>query len=244
MAISLASVVTVLGAWQLCASTGVVQQRLTSSPWDVVQAGRYLASSGQLTSALGSSAVLFATSLAIAVAIGGVGGVVIGWWRTIGAIFEPFISMLYAMPLIALLPVILVWFGITFQAQVVMVVLISVFPVLVNVITGTRHVDLELVRLARSFRASDTAIMRTVVLPSLVPFFITGIRLAIGGALVGVVVSEYFMGENGIGGLIVKAGDILDTGQVFVGVTILALVSVLLTAILRAIERRLTRWRA
>ena len=242
--VSVASVAVMLAAWQVCADTGVVQQRLTSSPWDVVQSARYLIDTGQLASAIGASAVLFAVALGIAVAIGGIAGVAIGWWRLLGAIFEPFIAMLYAMPLIALLPVILVWFGITFQAQVVMVVLISVFPVLVNVITGTRNVDAELIRLARSFRASDTEIMRTVVLPSLIPYFVTGVRLAIGGALVGVVVSEYFMGENGIGGLIVKAGDILDTGQVFVGITILAVVSVLLTTLLRVAERRLTRWRA
>lgn len=243
-AISILSVLVVLGVWQVCADTGVVQARLTSSPWGVVQAARYLIDTGQLGSDIASSAALFGVGITIAIVIGGIGGVVIGWWRTVGAIFEPFIAMLYAMPLIALLPVILVWFGITFEAQIVMVVLISVFPVLVSVMTGTRHVDLELIRLARSFRASQGAIMRTVVLPSLVPYFITGIRLAIGGALVGVVVSEYFMGESGIGGLIVRAGDILDTGQVFVGVTILALVSVFLTSLLRALERRLMRWRA
>lgn len=241
--ISIFAVIVWLGAWQGSYALGLFNQQLTSSPSGVVSAFGQLFSSGQLGTALLSSAKLFGVGLGIAILIGTLAGIAVGWWPVMSAICEPFISMLYAMPIIALLPIILVWFGITFEAQVVMVVLISVFPILVSVITATRNVDPQLLRLARSLRASQLQIMRTIVVPSLVPYLVAGIRLAVGGALIGVVVSEYFLGQAGIGGLIVQAGEVLKTGQVFVGVFILALVSVVISALLRAFERRLTRWR-
>jgi ABC-type nitrate/sulfonate/bicarbonate transport system permease component len=242
-AISTASVIVVLAAWQLCASLGVVDQKLTSSPWGVVQAARFLIDNGQLGSEVASSASLFGVGLGLAIVIGALGGVLIGWWRLVAAIFEPWIAILYAMPLIALLPLILVWFGIGFTAEVVMVVLIAVFPVLVSVMTGTRNADQELVRLARSFCGSELAVIRTVLLPSLIPYFVSGVRLAIGSALVGVVVSEYFLGNGGIGGLIVTAGENLQSGEVFVGITILALSAIVMTGLLRRAERRFSQWR-
>jgi len=241
-AISTASVIVVLAAWQLCASQGVVDEKLTSSPWGVVQAARFLIGNGQLGPDVASSAKLFGVGLGLAIAIGAIGGVLIGWWRLVAAVFEPWIAILYSMPLIALLPLILVWFGISFSAEVVMVVLISVFPVLVSVITGTRNVDQELVRLARSFCGSELAVIRTVLFPSLIPYFVSGVRLAIGSALVGVVVSEYFLGNSGIGGLIVTAGENLQSGEVFVGITILALSAIVMTSLLRRAERHISQW--
>lgn len=242
-AISAASVIVVLAAWQLCASQGVVDQKLTSSPWGVVQAARFLIDNGQLGSDVASSATLFGVGLGLAIVIGAAGGVLIGWWRLVAAVFEPWIAILYAMPLIALLPLILVWFGIGFTSEVVMVVLISVFPVLVSTITGTRNVDHELVRLARSFCGSELAVIRTVLLPSLIPYFVSGVRLAIGSALVGVVVSEYFLGNSGIGGLIVTAGENLQSGEVFVGITILAVSAIIMIGLLQRAERRISPWR-
>ena len=241
--ISTASVIIVLAAWQLCASAGVVDEKLTSSPWGVVQSARFLIDGGQLGGDVASSASLFGVGLGLAIVIGAIGGVLIGWWWLMAAVFEPWIAILYSMPLIALLPLILVWFGIGFKAEVIMVILISVFPVLVSVITGARNVDKELVRLARSFCGSEAAVIRTVLLPSLVPYFVSGVRLAIGSGLVGVVVSEYFLGNSGIGGLIVTAGENLQSGEVFVGITILALSAIIMTGLLRRTERRISRWR-
>lgn len=242
-AISTASVIVVLAAWQLCASQGVVDAKLTSSPSGVIQAARFLIGNGQLGSDVAASAKLFGVGLGLAIAFGAVGGVLIGWWRLVAAVFEPWIAILYSMPLIALLPLILVWFGISFSAEVVMVVLISVFPVLVSVITGTRNVDPELIRLARSFCGRELTIIRTVVLPSLIPYFVSGVRLAIGGGLIGVVVSEYFLGNSGIGGLIVTAGENLQSGEVFVGITVLALSAIVMTGLLRRAERHISQWR-
>jgi len=243
-ALSVLSIIVVLGAWQLCAATGIVDERFTSSPWGVVEAARTLIARGTLGGEIAASAELFAVGLAISIVIGLVGGIVIGWWRVAGALLEPWVAILYAMPLIALLPLILLWFGITFRAEVIMVVIISVFPVMVSVLTGTRQVDGDLVRMARSFGAKPQHILRTIVLPSVVPYFVAGVRLSIGASLIGVVIAEYFMGDKGIGGLIVLAGEDLEAGEVLLGITILAVASVIMTSLIRLAERRFTRWRA
>src|SRR5689334_3177347 len=121
-AISTASVLVALAAWQLCASQGVVAEQLPSSPWGVVQAARLLIDNGQLGSDVASSARLFGVGIGLAIAIGAIGGVLIGWWRRVAAVFEPWLAILDSLPLIALRPLILVWFGSSFSAGVVMVV--------------------------------------------------------------------------------------------------------------------------
>jgi ABC-type nitrate/sulfonate/bicarbonate transport system permease component len=241
-ALSTLSVLLVLGLWQLLASTGVINKTLAGSPWGIVQAFRQLANNGLGGDVL-ASAKLFAVGLLIAIGIGVVAGVAIGWSSILGALFEPWIAILYAMPIIALLPLIILWFGLGFEAQLIMVLLISVFPVLVGVLTGVRNVDPDLVELARSFRGKDRDVLRTVVLPSVIPYFVAGVRLSIGGALIGVVVAEYFLGNKGIGGLIVTAGNLVQPNEVFVGVVILAVSAVIMTSLLRYGERKLQRWR-
>lgn len=241
--IGVASVIGLLVLWQVMADLSWVNPATSSSPSNVWDTGRQMISDGTLGSAVASSGKLYGVGFGISIIIGVIGGVVLGWFRLLGAIFDPWIAILYSTPLIALLPLILVWFGITFKGQVVMVVLVSVFPLLVSVMTGTRQVDPQLLRLAKSFRGSQPAILRTLVLPSIVPYIVTGVRLAAGGGLIGVTVAEYFEGDNGIGGLILKQGTMLNAGGVFVGIVVLAGAALTMTAIIRGLERRVSAWR-
>lgn len=241
--IGVLSVIGLLVLWQVMADLNWVNPATSSSPSNVWHTARQMISDGILGSAVGSSAKLYGVGLGISLLIGIVGGVILGWWRLLGAIFDPWIAILYSTPLIALLPLVLVWFGITFKAQVVMVVLVSVFPLLVNVMAGTRQVDPGLLRLAKSFGGSQLAILRTLVLPSIVPYVVTGVRLAAGGGLIGITVAEYFEGNNGIGGLILKEGTMLNSGGVFVGIVVLAGAALTMTGIIRTLERRASRWR-
>jgi ABC-type nitrate/sulfonate/bicarbonate transport system permease component len=242
-AIGVMSVVGLLILWQVFADAGIINSATSSSPSDVWNTARSMISDGTLGSAVAASGKLYGVGFGIAIIIGVLGGIVLGWWRLLGAIFDPWIAILYSTPLIALLPLILVWFGITFKGQVVMVVLVSVFPLLVNVMAGTRQVDPSLLRLAKSFRGSQLAILRTLVLPSLVPYIVTGVRLAAGGGLIGVTVAEYFEGDTGIGGLILREGTELNAGGVFVGIVCLAGAALVLTAIIRGLESRVSAWR-
>jgi NitT/TauT family transport system permease protein len=241
--ISLASVICALCLWQVFAEVGWINRTLSSSPFDVWDSFKDVIKDGTLKTALLSSVQLYALGLLCSIVIGIVFGIALGWWRAVGAVFDPWIAVLYSTPMIALLPLILVWFGIGFQGRLVMVILVSVFPLLVSVMTGSRQVDDALLRLAKSFRASQWAIMRTLLLPSLVPYIVTGVRLAVGTALIGVVLAEYFEGTDGIGGMILRAGVELNSGKVFVGIAILAATALTLTGLIRMLEARFSSWR-
>jgi ABC-type nitrate/sulfonate/bicarbonate transport system permease component len=241
--VSVASIAVGLVLWQVLAQTGAINETLSSDPVEVAQSARSMFDDGSLGSAVGASAELYGVGLALSITIGIVCGIVIGWWRTLGAVFDPWIAVLYSTPLIASMPLIIAWFGIGFESQVVMVVLVSVFPLLVNVIVGSRQVDDSLLRMARSFGASQAAVLRTLVLPSLIPYIVTGVRIGVGAGLVGVVIGEYFEGSNGIGGMILKAGEQLDSAGVFVGLVILSGTALTLTSLIRALERKVSLWR-
>lgn len=241
--IGAASVIGVIVLWQIGSDTGILSVTTFSSPSDVWTAGRQMISDGTLGSAVLASAKLYGCGLGASAIIGVVGGIILGRFRLLGAIFEPWISILYSIPLIALLPLVLVWFGITFMAQVVMVTIVSVFVLLVTVMVGVRQVDPGLKRLAQSFRGSELAVLRTLVLPSIVPYIVTGLRLAAGFSLIGVTVAEYFMGDNGIGGLILREGTELNTSGVFVGVVVLGGAALTITSLIRMVENRVSGWR-
>lgn len=241
--IGLASVIGGLVLWQVLADTNVLNVATSSSPSNIWDSARLLISNGTLGSSVAASAKLYGVGLGASILIGITLGLILGRFRLLSAVFDPWIAMLYSTPLVALLPLILVWFGITFLAQVVVVVVVSVFALLVNVMVGVREVDPGLKRLAQSFRGSELAVLRTLVLPAIVPYVVTGVRLAVGFAFIGVVVSEYFMGDQGIGGMIVREGNELNTGAVFVGIVVIAGAALVMTGIVRALESRVSGWR-
>lgn len=241
--ISVASVVGCLILWQVLASTGVIDQTLSSSPSGVWHELMTEISNGTLGSAVLVSGKLFGVGMLVSILIGAIAGIALGWWRILYAIFDPWIAMAYSTPLVATFPLIIVWFGIGFSSQVVIVVVISVFPLLINVMTGTRQVDDNLLRLARSFRASQFAILRSLVVPSLVPYFVTGLRLTLGAGLIGVVLGEYFEGGGGLGGLVLNAGQELNSALVFVGIVVLAGAALTFTGLIRLLEKRVSAWR-
>lgn len=228
--------------WQLSADRAWINPLFTSSPSDIVSAARELWSNGQLATNVGASAKLFAVGFLVSIAIAIPLGIVMGWYRWLDAIVDPFVSLLYATPRIALIPLVLVWAGIGFQSRLIIVVLAAVFPLLINTIAGVRATDPELLRVARSFQASDLAIFKTLVLPGSLPFIVSGLRHAINQALIGVVVAEFFGGNVGIGSLITSAGLELRTDVAFVGVFIVAGTAMVLTGALRYAERKLTPW--
>ena len=148
--------------------------------------------------------VLF--GLALAVAVGLPLGILMGWYSRVDAVLDPFVSALYATPRIALLPLVMIWFGIGLMSKVAIVFLGAIFPILVNTITGVRTVNADFVKVARSFGSNDWQMFLTVVLPSSVPLLLTGLRLGLGHALVGIVVGEMYGATHGLGFLIATAG--------------------------------------
>jgi NitT/TauT family transport system permease protein len=166
------------------------------------------------------TAQLFCIGFLISIASGLLLGVMMSWYQRVDAALDPFVSVLYAIPRIALVPLIMVWAGIGFRSQVIIVWTTGVFPVIMNTAVAVNAMDRQLMLVARSFRATNLDVLRTIALPGAIPQILSGIKQCVALSLIGVVVAEYFVGNNGVGGIIVNAGQTLATSQAFVGVVI------------------------
>src|SRR5258707_13248351 len=158
-------------------------------------------------------------------------------------VFEPFVNALYATPRVALIPLILIWFGIGMWSKVFIVFINAFFPVLINTIGGVRATDTNLLRAARAFCASDWQIFKTVAIPGAVPFILTGVRQAVALGLIGVVVGEMFGGGEGIGFRVAYGGQTFAPHTLFSGVLIIAFAGILLTWLAERLEKSFSRWR-
>jgi NitT/TauT family transport system permease protein len=241
--IGTASVLAFLALWEAVVQFGLVNPLFTSSPSRIAAAGYELFVGGTIYGDLEASGLEFFAGYGLAILIGVPLGVLMGWYSRVDAVLDPFVSALYATPRIALLPLVLIWFGIGLMSKVAIVFLGAVFPILVNTITGVRTVDADFVKVARSFGSSDRQLFLKVALPSSVPLLLAGLRLGLGHGLIGIVVGEMFGATQGIGYLISVAGARFQTDKVMVGIIIIAASGLAMTQILRAIERRFERWR-
>jgi NitT/TauT family transport system permease protein len=152
------------------------------------------------------------------------------------------INALYATPLVALVPLLVLWFGIYLKAKIIVVFLFAVFPILINTYQGVRECDKNMLEVARSFRSSEWAMWRDVLLPFAVPFIAAGVRLAIGRGLVGMVIAEFYTTISGLGFMITRYANNFEMDKTFVPVIVLMVLGVALTAGLKRVERRIAPW--
>lgn len=229
--------------WQYSVSFGLVNPLFTSSPFEIIKTATDMFSHGEIYNDIKVSGIEFLWGYVLSILVGVPMGILMGWYNRINAIFEPFVSALYASPRIALVPLMVIWFGIGLGSKIAIIFLGAVFPILINMVTGVRTVDRDFIKVARAFGATDRQLFATVVFPSTVPMLLAGLRLGLGHALIGIVVGEMYAATAGIGYMISVAGSTFRTSQVMVGVIIIAGLGVGLTEALRAIERRFERWR-
>jgi len=237
----LASVAAILIAWQIYG--GSINPILLSDPSAVAVAFVDMVRDGSLGHALASSLEV----LGLGFLFGSVAGVVIGLAagrsETIAALIDLPVNALYAVPAVALVPVIVLWFGFEVTTKTIVVFFFVIFPVLINTTRGVREVDPELVEVSRSFCSSERRMWFDLILPSALPFIVTGLRLAIGRALIGVIVAEFYTSLSGLGDLITTNASNFQTARMFVPIVVIALLGVFFTALLELAERRLVQWR-
>jgi ABC-type nitrate/sulfonate/bicarbonate transport system permease component len=202
-----------------------------------------LATDGPLIAQFLDSAALFLTGFAIAFCIGAPLGLLLARVRILRVGLEPYIMVLYATPMVALIPFILSIMGFGFGPKVLVVVLFAVFPILYNTVEGARSIKPELIEVARSFRSGEWALWRDVMVPYTLPFIMTGARQAIGRGLVGMVAAEFFLSSTGLGQLIMTASQNFDTAGVFANILIIGLLGVGLMRVGLMIEQHFARWR-
>ena len=237
----LASVVAWLAAWQVVG--GMVNPVLLSTPSAVAAAIPGMIRDGSLPSALGDSLVVLGLGLATGTIAGIVIGLAAGRNSSLAALLELPMNALYAVPAVTLIPVITLWFGFETTARTVVVFVFVVFPVLFSTMRGVREVDPDLVEVTRSFCSPERRTWRDLILPSALPYIVTGIRLAIGRALIGVIVAEFYTALSGLGHLIAADANSFQTNQMWVPVVVIALLGIVLTALLEWAERHLAAWR-
>ena len=228
--------------WELAPALGLVKPLFTSSPSRIFKAALWLAERG-LWQDIQVSAQEFGIGLGLAAISGVPLGMLLGWNGRLRAMFNPLISAFHATPRVALLPLLILWLGIGIGSKIAIVFLGSIFPILITVMAGMRTIDENLLKCARSFGANRRQIFLTLALPSTVPFIIAGMRLAVGRALIGVVVGELVASTAGIGHMMSIAGATFQTDKVFVGILILAGAGYSLTELLTWIEAHFERWR-
>ncbi|HEY1308183.1 MAG TPA: ABC transporter permease [Vicinamibacterales bacterium] len=238
-----AAVLVALAAWQVAWSANLISPLFFTGPSAVL--ARFVAewTQGNLKPDLAYSARNFVVGVALAIGVGVVLGVLIGWYRRFAILVDPFVTALYSTPRVALVPLIVIWFGLGWRSKMFVVFINAVFPVLINTIGGVRAIDVDLLRAARAYCASDWLIFKTVVVPGSVPFILTGVRQAVSLGLIGVVVGEMFGGSEGIGFMVSYGGNNFQTDTVFLGVSIIALSGIALTWLAEQLEKRFSRWR-
>jgi ABC-type nitrate/sulfonate/bicarbonate transport system permease component len=238
------AVLIVIGIWQAIWSyTDWISPLFFSGPSAIAKAFWTSLTEGNLLADLAFSGKNFAIGFGLALFTGVVLGVIIGWYRRIRLILDPFLNALYAAPRIAMMPLIIIWFGIGMWSKVFIVFLSAFFPILVNTVAGIRNMDRDLLRAARAFCASDWQIFKTLAIPGSVPFILTGVRQGVAVGLIGVVVGEMLGSSEGVGFMVAYGGQTFQTDTLFVGFVIIAFAGILLTSLAERLERRFSRWR-
>jgi NitT/TauT family transport system permease protein len=220
-----------------------VNPMFMSSPSYIWKAAVGLFSTGEIWNDLRVSSIEFMGGYLLSVAVGIPFGILVGWNRKASAIFDPFINAMNATPRVALLPLVIIWLGIGMMSKVGIIFLGAVVPILVNARDGVKTTPSSLLNAARSFGANEWTVFKSVVMPATVPFLLTGLRVALGRALVGVMVGELYAATAGIGFMITVAGATFQTDKVFVGVLIFAISGMLGMEVLSRIEKHFEKWR-
>jgi NitT/TauT family transport system permease protein len=234
-----------LGLWQIASGTGLVNDQFASSPSGVAAAAWDLVSSGSFWSVQAAATVKgFLAGWMLAVAVGVLLGLLMGLVAPVREALEPLIMTFYAMPHIALIPLLIVWFGFGFEYKLVVVFVAAVFSVLLNTVGAVRGSDEQLQHMSRSFGASRRQVVMTVVLPQARTGIMTGIRQSVTHGLVGAVIGEMLSSQQGIGYLISQAAQLGLANQLFALVVMLAVAGVAVNTGLTALQERMERWRA
>lgn len=235
------SVVVVILLWEYFGRD--VNPLFLSYPSAIARAFVQLIGNGQFTQQALNSLHVYVVGLAAALAVGILLGLLMGRYRLAEYIFDPFVYALDATPRVALIPILLLWFGLGASAKIAVVFLSGVFPVLMNTFSGVRTVSSGLVEVGRAYGAGEGKIFTKIIVPASLPFIMAGVRLAVGRALIGIITAEMFAAVTGLGALLIRYSSALATDKFFVPVIFLALLGVILTRAVEILEKRFAPWK-
>ncbi len=236
------SLTSVIGLWQIVGER--IDPVLFTTPSAVVAAGIQMIASGELWSYLWPSLLVLVVGLAISALAGISAGLLLARFWTLDVALDMYITFLYSIPTVALVPLIVLWVGFESTAKIVILFLFAFFPLVINTYQGVKNVDPRLLEVGRAFRCSERQLWVNIVLPAALPFIVTGLRLAVGRGLIGMVLADLYTAISGIGYLIVRSASTYRVDKMFVLIVVLGVLGITLTALLRAAERWIAPWTA
>ena len=240
--ITLASITFVLILWEIFGRR--INPVFGSYPSAIAVAFWDLAITGQLWSALYESLRPFLLGYALAIVVGVPLGLLVGGFRAAEAALGIYVTAGYAMPLVALVPLLILWLGLGFAVKVAVVFLMALFPICINTWLGVVAVPKTLIEVGKSFVAPNIVILRRIVLPATLPYIMAGIRLAVGRAVVAMVIAEFFTTISGLGAVIINSANNFDTATMFVPIIILMVMAIGLNWLIGFVERKVAPWQA
>jgi len=237
----LGSFVVVMLAWEVLGRQ--VAPLFMSYPSAIIRAAVEMTVDGELAAAFLESLKTLLLGFAISSILGIALGLAIGRYRAVEAMSDWLVNALYATPLVAIIPLVILWFGLGFSAKLFIVIILAIFPVLINTASGVRNVSESLIDVGTAFAATEREIFVKIIFPAALPYMMTGLRLGIGRAIIGMVVAEFFTAITGLGALIVKYGNQYDTASMFVPILVLMALGIALTAMVRRAEAWIAPWK-
>ncbi len=238
------SVIVGLALWQFIGVFVVKNSLFLATPLASIAAIGELWAKGEMQKNMIVSFEEFIIGFVIAVAAGIIIGLLTATFEPLKLTLTPWISGFYASPIIALAPLLILWFGVGIWSKIAVVVSLVVFPMIINTEAGILHTDQGLIEAAKSFGATRMQIFTKVSLPSAAPYILAGLRLGVGRGLIGVVVGELAGARAGLGFLINNASQVFNMPQLFAGVIVLAVAGIAFTAFFQRLERVLVPWRS
>ena len=239
--VRLISLIFVLLVWEYYGRR--VNPILFTYPSAIARAFIILVGNGELQSYMKESLVVLTYASILSVLAGVLLGVIMGRFLIVEWAADIYVNALYSTPMVALVPLIVLWFGFKVPAKVIIVFLFMVFPVLLNTYEGVKNVDRNLQEVARSFCSSESQLWRHLIIPSAIPFIVAGVRLAIGRGLVGMIVAEFYTSVTGLGYMIVRYANALETDKLFVPIVMVMILGVGLLSLAKWVEGRIAPWR-
>jgi sulfonate transport system permease protein len=234
--------VALVAFWQLAAQAGWLSSRVLPEPWAVLTAFWSLAVSGELWTHMRTSLWRAGAGFAIGGGFGLLLGLLTGSSRRAETLLDTTLQMIRNIPALALIPLVILWFGIDETAKLFLLAIGVFFPVYLNTFHGIRSADQGLIEMARSYGLSGWALQRDVILPAALPSILVGIRFSLGLVWVLLIVAETISAQSGIGYMTMNAREFLQTDVVLVGILLYALLGKAADLAARALERHFLRW--
>ena len=241
---AIASPLTLIVLWELLARTGMIDRRIFSSPTAIVALGWQLLTTGQLARDTAITLGRLTLGMIVGTIPGVLLGLTMGLFRTPRAVLNPLVSAIYPLPRVALFPLILLVVGLNETSNTIMVALGPFFTMLISTMAGVMNVEPIYLRVARSFNVGHRDLYMRVVFPAALPIILSGLRLSLGLALLGVVAVEFLTANNGLGYMIWHSWQILSLSQSMVGLVVTGLIGYVLFLILDVVEKRALPWMA